>query len=201
MLIFGDAEYTGLHQQTTLISIGLVSQDGKTFYAELNDYDTQQINPWLNENVIKRLKFQAPTEGEDEPYIASRHQDNPVGNDLYTSYSVEMRGNKQQVRKELLRWLAQFSSVEWVFDVGAYDFVLLVDLLSGNALDLPIWVSPTYYDLAQALAIHYDCDMFAAFDMSRERLLKLFEVEMEEDKHNALYDAKVIKELFNVIHD
>ena len=61
MLIFGDTEYTGLHQQTTLISIGLVSQDGKTFYAELNDYDTQQINPWLNENVIKRLKFQEPT--------------------------------------------------------------------------------------------------------------------------------------------
>lgn len=200
MLIFGGTEYTGLHQRTTLISIGLVSQDGKTFYAELNDYDTQQINPWLNENVIKRLKFQAPTEGEDEPYIASRHQDNPVGNDLYTSYSVEMRGNKQQVRKELLRWLAQFSSVEWVFDVGHYDFVLLIDLLSGHALKLPTWVAPAYYDLSQAIMVYYDCDAFTAFNLGRERLLGAFGLKVEGEKHNALYDAKVVQALYNALH-
>jgi DNA polymerase III epsilon subunit-like protein len=31
--IFFDTEFTGLHQKTTLISIGLVSECGKTFYA------------------------------------------------------------------------------------------------------------------------------------------------------------------------
>lgn len=39
MEIFFDTEFTGLHQSTTLISIGLISKDGRTFYAECNDYD------------------------------------------------------------------------------------------------------------------------------------------------------------------
>lgn len=33
--IFFDTEFTGLHQNTTLISIGLVSDEGERFYAEL----------------------------------------------------------------------------------------------------------------------------------------------------------------------
>ena len=38
MKIFFDTEFTGLHKDTSLISIGLVDEDGKTFYAEFLDY-------------------------------------------------------------------------------------------------------------------------------------------------------------------
>ena len=55
--VFFDTEFTGLHQKTTLISIGLVSECGKTFYAELTDYDKSQIDKWLNDNVISNLMF------------------------------------------------------------------------------------------------------------------------------------------------
>jgi len=34
--IFFDTEFTGLHKDTTLISIGLIAEDGRTFYAEFN---------------------------------------------------------------------------------------------------------------------------------------------------------------------
>ena len=37
MLIFFDTEFTDLHWQAKLISIGLVTEDGRTFYAELTD--------------------------------------------------------------------------------------------------------------------------------------------------------------------
>ena len=37
--IYYDAEFTGLHINTTLISIGMVSDSGSFFYAEFNDYD------------------------------------------------------------------------------------------------------------------------------------------------------------------
>ena len=37
MKIFFDTEFTGLHKNTTLISIGLVAENGKKFYAEFND--------------------------------------------------------------------------------------------------------------------------------------------------------------------
>ena len=55
MKIFFDTEFTGLHQNTTLISIGLISECGKTFYAEFTDYDKSQIDDWLQENVINNL--------------------------------------------------------------------------------------------------------------------------------------------------
>lgn len=48
--VFFDTEFTGLHQNTTLISIGLISDCGKSFYAELNEFDIAQLNDWLNEN-------------------------------------------------------------------------------------------------------------------------------------------------------
>ena len=51
--LFFDTEFTGLHQKTTLISIGIVSDDSKTFYAEFTDYDKTQCDDWINENVSK----------------------------------------------------------------------------------------------------------------------------------------------------
>ncbi len=51
--LFFDTEFTGLRNGTTLISIGIISQCGKTFYAELTDYNLTMVDDWINENVIK----------------------------------------------------------------------------------------------------------------------------------------------------
>lgn len=55
--LYFDTEFTGLHQNTQLISIGIVSDNGKKFYAELNDYLPDILNKWIHENVISKLKF------------------------------------------------------------------------------------------------------------------------------------------------
>ena len=55
MNLYFDTEFTGLHKNTTLISIGIISEDGKTFYAELNDYDKSQVDEWIQSNVIDNL--------------------------------------------------------------------------------------------------------------------------------------------------
>ncbi len=34
MNIYFDTEFTGLHKNTTLISIGMIAENGRTFYAE-----------------------------------------------------------------------------------------------------------------------------------------------------------------------
>ena len=51
MRLFFDMEFTGLHKNTTPISIGIVSEGGKTFYAEFTDYDESQCDDWIKENV------------------------------------------------------------------------------------------------------------------------------------------------------
>ena len=55
MKVFFDTEFTGLRKDTTIISIGLVSDNYKKFYAEFTDYDKDQVDDWIKDNVINNL--------------------------------------------------------------------------------------------------------------------------------------------------
>ena len=191
--IFFDTEFTGLHQKTTLISIGLISECGKTFYAELTDYDKGQIDEWLQKNVIDNLLMSEPKEGEEEYYVASRHTDNPVGNDLYKSYSVKLRCDKLTLKNQLTQWLGQFEQVEIWSDCLSYDWVLFNQIF-GHAFNIP---GNVYY-------IPFDiCTLFKIKgidpDISREGFSGINDSDTQ--KHNALWDARVIKACYEkLIH-
>lgn len=176
MKIFFDTEFTGLHQYTTLISIGLVAENGRTFYAEMYDYDETQIDEWLETNVIAKLRM---TNGE----ILDREV-HP--NYLSQSENVELIGiNTQELKIALSRWFASFQeSIEMWSDCLAYDWVLLNHVF-GHAFYLPPNVSYIPFDLCTLLHIKgYDADI------SREEFAGLGD---KDDKHNALFDAQIIK--------
>lgn len=134
MNIYFDTEFTGLHQHTTLISIGMVADDGRTIYCELNDYDQAQVDDWLRENVIRHLYRQGttleiPREAKDSVF-----------------------GDKQAVRRSLQSWLYYQSSrgteqIEMWSDCLAYDWVLFCDLF-GGAPSIPESVYYIPFDLA-----------------------------------------------------
>jgi len=193
MKIFFDCEFTGLHQKTTLISIGFVSEDGKTFYAELNDFDITQVDDWILENVIDNLKFFKPgEEGKAEYYVATRHSDNSIGENLYNSYSIELRCNKNQLKKELTKWLSQFKKQILIWsDCLAYDWVLFNDIF-GHAFEIPKNVYYIPFDI---------CTLFKIKgidpDISREEFINC---KNKDQKHNALFDAIVIKECFQKLY-
>lgn len=54
-LVFIDAEYTGEHAHTTLVSLGLVTVDGHELYLTLDDYDESQVTDWLRANVLSMI--------------------------------------------------------------------------------------------------------------------------------------------------
>lgn len=58
MLIFFDTEFTDLHSDARLISIGLVAEDGeRTFYAELSDtYEQKQCGDFTKLEVLPLLE-------------------------------------------------------------------------------------------------------------------------------------------------
>lgn len=58
MLIFFDTEFTDLHREARLISIGLVTADGeKSFYAELSDtYQRKDCGDFAREVVLPLLE-------------------------------------------------------------------------------------------------------------------------------------------------
>lgn len=187
MKIFFDTEFTGLHKDTTLISIGLISEDRRCFYAELTDYkrtlsDADNWN-WIEENVIANL-YKSKSEN-DRKYIPNYHI-----------------GTKDDIALALGNWFKQFGQVELVSDVCHYDMVLLIDLF-GTAFNLPDNVSASCYDINQDIARYYKISQLEAFDKSREEILwdRWRDGSVSGDKHNSLYDAKVIRELYQILNN
>ena len=126
---FFDTEFTGLRKDTTLISIGIVSDTGDRFYAELTDYDESMCDEWIEKNVLDHLILSGNADLEE-----SMAADNKT---------TTVIGSKADVRRELMEWLemdvnfdSDYAAV-FVSDVSHYDMVLLIDLLVGNAKMLP----------------------------------------------------------------
>lgn len=162
--VFFDCEFTGLHKDTTLISIGLVAETGERFYAELNNYDNEQLNEWLEENVMANLWCKSEVNELNTP-------------DYY------YWGDTDFVAEKLKQWLLQFNKVEMWSDCLAYDWVLFCDLY-GHEFYIPSSVSYIPMDISTMFNL---CDIDP--DINREDFVGI----SEADKHNALHDAMVIK--------
>jgi len=182
MKIFFDTEFTGLHKNTTLISIGLVDENGRTFYAEFLDYDTNQVDDWIKDNVINNLKYNTCTKNGCNK---DREHFECVGNTYYISTWLDI-------------WLSEYDNVELVSDCCHYDMVLFIDIF-GGAFDIPKQVNPACHDINQDIARYYEISEKEAFDFSREELLQNNAITIKGDKHNSLYDAKVIKTIYEII--
>lgn len=178
MKVYFDTEFTGLHRNTTLISIGLIAEDGRTFYAESSEYDKKQVDDWLQRNVIDNLIF--------NQYDRFQDIESPLkGFKQFTNYSVELKADNKIIARELKYWLEQFDEVEIWSDCLAYDWVLFNELF-GGAMSIP---SNVYY-------IPFDlCTLFKLKgidpDISREEFSNL-----KLSKHNALDDAIIIKKCY-----
>ncbi len=55
IFVFVDAEVTGEHARTTLVSVALVALDGDSLYVTFDDYDRNQVTDWLSENVLAHI--------------------------------------------------------------------------------------------------------------------------------------------------
>ena len=189
MKVWFDTEFTGLHKNTTLISIGLVNEYDETFYAEFTDYDESQCDDWIKENVLNNLQFKNMTSDRwAETFM--------VDEDRHT----RVRGNKDFVRYNLELWLSRYSDeIQLISDVSHYDMVLFIDIW-GGAFDIPDNVCASCHDINQDIARFYDITESRAFDISREEIIKDSKYEVDGTKHNSLYDAKVIRAIYNKLH-
>ena len=186
MNIYFDTEFTGLHKSTTLISIGLIDENGRTFYAELTDYDKSQVDYWIMENVIEHL-------------ISSKSKNKFVyGASVFGEKTIVI-GDKFKVKEELEHWLSVYDEVQLISDVCHYDMVLFIDIF-GDAFSIPKNVSAVCYDINQDIAKYFGCSNKEAFDISREEIVAKEEIKINGEKHNSLYDAMVIKEIYHIIN-
>lgn len=219
MNLYFDTEFTGLVPGTTLISLGIVSETGEKFYAEFTDYDRSKITPWIEENVISNLAAKREVKPIDHSQrrlfmgIPSTHKESWT----YTDFHKELMdddtveyycGTTGYIREKLLKWLGRFNGTfQFISDVCHYDFYLLQNQVFGGAFKMPDNINPVCYDICQDIN-EWSCmgvgnnfnmtnNMHNAFDISREELVKDALLELPKGrKHNALYDAEVIKILY-----
>ncbi len=165
--IFLDTEFTGLQKNTSLISIGIVDESNNKFYAEFTDYDKDFIssNNWLKKNVIDKLW---------------------INNKSLILDDVEYYfGDKETIRLKLEKWLSKYKEVTIWADCLAYDWVLFCDIFDG-ALNIPSNINYIPMDLAtlfKVKGLNPDIDRFEFSGLKLDVL----------QKHNALFDAIVIK--------
>lgn len=177
MKIFFDTEFTGLHQNTTLISIGFVSENDDLFYGEFTDFDQSQVDDWLKENVLAHMMLDTQTELSMPDYA--------------------YMGNKPFIKDALLKWFARFDEVELWSDCLSFDWVLLSELIADRKNGYP--------KLPDNFIYHSPFDILTVFklkgmdyDVTRETFAygTLYQ-EMLDKKHNALWDAQVIKACYD----
>ena len=135
MKYFYDTEFLEDGKTIELISIGIVAEDGREYYAISLDmpYDRISQDAWLMENVVAHLGH-----GRSIP--------------------------KTQIRDEVAAFLhSEDEDVELWADYAAYDHVVLAQLF-GKMIDLPRWVPMFTHDFQQHLRIHENPSLPAQAD-------------------------------------
>jgi len=178
--IFYDSEFTGLTQSTTLISIALTTEDGRSFYAEFTDFDKTQVDDFISQSVLANTQWLVDWQSVSPEVIEPKVN--------YADGAFSCVGPTQFVRDQLLQWIEPLGEIQVWADHVSYDWVLFCELF-GGALALP---SSIYYipmDLCtwmSSLGHNPDCD--------RVEFAKDFLNKTSGDinqAHNALFDARV----------
>lgn len=122
MRIFYDTEFIDNGETIGLISIGMVREDGKTYYAINRDMNFSAIqgNQWLVQNVMKYLPVQM---GKNTPW----NVDNP---------DIVHVKSKRVIAREIRTFCTENGTPELWAWYAAYDHVVLSQIF-GRMLDLP----------------------------------------------------------------
>ncbi|MCU1587801.1 MAG: hypothetical protein JWN31_1294 [Frankiales bacterium] len=55
MRFFYDLEFGDTESVVTLVSIGVVAEDGREYYAVSSEFDPMAVHPWVRDNVMPQL--------------------------------------------------------------------------------------------------------------------------------------------------
>lgn len=172
-----DAEFLEDGRTIELMSIGIVSQDGRGYYAVNAGMPETRIreNAWLMENVV--------------PGLTHRRDDQPA-DWLYDHLAPAVKPHSY-IAREVMEFLLHPSpfghddeGTELWADYGAYDHVVLAQLF-GKMIDLPPGIPMFTNELQQ--------------EIRRVGLSPADLPKQETGLHNALADAIHNKRLYNIV--
>lgn len=168
-LVFVDTEYTADHAYATLISAGFVTMDGDELLLVLNDWDRDQLTDWVSNNVLDKIDL---TQATDSLTACNRLEE------FLTSYG-------------------QGEPICLVSAGKGNDLLLVFQLWHSRHPEmkhfhfdkLPSWL--WHRD-------HFDLDtlFFTAGIPTNVDRLEYAREQNADAKHDALFDAKVVRKCF-----
>jgi len=169
--VFIDAEFTGEHAKTTLVSLGLVDFDGNELYLTLDDYDLDQVTDWLHDNVLINI-------------------------------DQSLRISSKEAYEKVSDWLKKYSNGEDISIVSAglgADWILMVELykwsVPGEKYFHGLHHLPKFLNHGKHLDLR---SLFSVTDLNPDidRAKFAGKKEFTGDRHNAIYDARIVRECF-----
>ena len=199
-----------------LISVGLVKEDGTEYYGISNEFDfnyawdlkdSKSQAFWIRENVLKSIALE----------LDSRHILNPsdevieintrIFNERWQEDIELIKSNLQrdlelygltrkQMAKDIIDFTKEDQEVKCVGYYSSYDWVVLCSIF-GRMLDLPNNFNWVCLDIVSKYNILYDdkVKLNTTFNEWFGTIVKSCNLQPARIKHNALDDAKMIRDL------
>lgn len=181
-----------------LISIGIVCEDGREYYAISNEYNPKDADEWVKKNVILPL-YQNSLSGDIKNRLTPKNFHKHIG-----------KSNKQiseEIKEfvDLQRITASYKGedAEFYAYYADYDWVLFCSLF-GRMIDLPKGFPMYCNDLKQIFdgKIYnriVNSDKLNAFSNELDELKSRSDYPKQENEHNAIDDARWNKKLYDFL--
>lgn len=174
MKYFFDTEFIEDGKTIELISIGIVADDGREFYVEVQDAPFDKANQWVKDNVISHLWHRQ----EDKVTFNAWSRDGGQGGLM----------RKDEVASALRRFIGEDTNPQFFAYYADYDWVVFCQLF-GRMVDLPKGFPMFCMDLKQSMEER---------GLTKENF-NIKELLPQENEHNALDDARWNKKLYELI--
>jgi hypothetical protein len=177
MKYFLDTEFIETVGHIELISIGIVAEDGREYYAVHTEADLKNADQWVNDNVLAKM-----------PEYNKGYHDLRKGGG-----SDEKYGKKSivDIRKELHFWCGQENNVvekcEFYGYFADYDWVVFCWIF-GRMINLPKGFPMYCRDLKQMMD-----------EKNNPTIKQHSNYPTQEKEHNALEDARWNKKLYEFL--
>lgn len=191
MRYFFDTEFIENGHTIDLISIGIVCEDERTYYAINQDCDFSKADDWVAKNVLEPIGLSKSgwTETPDmmsprikEQYLACKSKEEIKHEVAWFIKSPEIEIDGKYIEQNVYDFELKNAPEFWA-DYAAYDWVVFCQLF-GKMIDLPKSF-PMYCN-----------DIQQEFTRRKER------IEISNSwEHNALSDAICVKQMWQILNE
>ncbi len=165
-----------------LISIGIVAEDGREYYSISNEYNYNDADGWVKENVIIPM-YRQEVHGDRRNHINAKY---------FHKHIVNGQSNAD-IRSDLYQFITcpVGDTIEFYGYYSDYDWVVFCSLF-GRMIDLPKGFPMYCIDLKQIFDESYPKSI-------RDKIKEHPDYPKQDNEHNALADAKWNKSLYNFL--